>query len=52
VVLELIEPEDMLEVSEQHLDAFALAARLIEGRRVVGHPGDVAGILAKGYGRV
>ena len=37
--------QDALEVGEQHLDPLALAARLVEGRRVVEGSGDVAGVL-------
>lgn len=39
------ELEDALEVGEQHLNALALATRLVKGRRVVEGPGDIAGIL-------
>ena len=37
--------QDTLEMGEQHLDPLALAARLIEGGRVIEGPGDIAGVL-------
>jgi hypothetical protein len=40
------EPEDVLEVSKQHLDPLAVAARLLEGLGVHERASDVAGVLA------
>src|SRR6516165_3335186 len=42
---EAAEPEDALEVGEQHFDAFPVAARLLKGLGLAKGSGDIAGVL-------
>ena len=41
------EPQDTFQVTEQHFNAFAIAARLLEGVGLGEHTGHIAGLLSR-----